>query len=441
MSTRLNLNWKLSLRDERAQFIQDYINSIPFIPTDEELEMMGNYILWGKLNASDKDGPSRLKNEGFYISTRANDWINDKVDSLDELIETPGFTETQILAPEIPATKKSRQIFSREEARKLASPIVLENLEAIWRQIDQLELMIAYYDLAHNRRSIPIRQELLLRFNKKEIQLIQNKASSLKQYTYFKLKHQLIELRQQQYIYQDSYKPSIITQNSNLGYTIEDFEFGTNIAILPLEIQYNSSIYSKIFNPERFPIPSDFSEAELAELSKVLWTRAPQYKGTFDFTNPQHLYQLYNLFSEIQEEEKNSINSINQSLHQFLQVARTYRSLAFLEPFQEDILDLKIQKKSNQEISQFIEKKYKHKYQYNYISTLYCKKILPQIANAAAFHKEVCENLFFPENFKKCIDCGETLLLTEKNWVRRHRANDGFSPRCKKCEKIRRKGE
>ena len=68
------------------------------------------------------------------------------------------------------------------------------------------------------------------------------------------------------------------------------------------------------------------------------------------------------------------------------------------------------------------------------------KKILPQIAETAAFHKEVCENLFFPENFKKCIDCGETLLLTERNWVRRRRANDGFAPRCKKCEKIRRKG-
>ena len=41
---------------------------------------------------------------------------------------------------------------------------------------------------------------------------------------------------------------------------------------------------------------------------------------------------------------------------------------------------------------------------------------------------------------EKCIDCGETLLLTERNWVRRRRANDGFAPRCKKCEKIRRKG-
>src|SRR5574344_425556 len=113
---RLNLNWKISLRDERAQFIQDYIRAIPFTPTDEELEMMGNYILWGKLNQSDKDGPSRLKDEGLYIPTRANDWVDDNVESLDALIETPGFTETQIIAPGMPPTKKIRQVFSREEA-------------------------------------------------------------------------------------------------------------------------------------------------------------------------------------------------------------------------------------------------------------------------------------------------------------------------------------
>ena len=440
---RLNLNWKLSLRDERAQFIQDYINSIPFTPTDEELEMMGNYILWGKLNQSDKDGPSRLKNEGLYIPTRANDWVDDNVESLDALIETPGFTETQFLAPGTPSTKKVRQVFSREEARKYAPPDILSSLESLWRQIDQLELIISFYDLQHQRRTAPIRQPLLDRFTQLELQQLQERAQSLKQYNYFKLKHQLIELRQQQYTYQDSYKQTILPQNERAPHLDEEpLQFGTDITVLPFGIHYARPIFNKIFNQTRFPIPSDFSETELNELSSILWSRAPQSQNQqiFDFTNPQHLYQLYNLFSDFIEEEEDSKDSLNQTLHQFLQVARTYQSLTKLEPFQQDILNLKIQKKSNQEISQFIEEKYHHKYQYNYISTLYCKKILPQIAETAAFHKEVCENLFFPENFKKCIDCGETLLLTERNWVRRRRANDGFAPRCKKCEKIRRKG-
>lgn len=438
---RLNLNWKLPLRDERAQFIQDYINSISFTPTDDELEMMGNYILWGKLNQSDKDGPSRLKNEGLYIPTRANDWIEDNVESLDTLIEMPGFTETQILAPGTPSTKKVRQVFSREEARKSAPPNILSSLEALWRQIDQLELITSFYDLQHQRRTAPIRQPLLNRFNQSELQQLQERAQSLKQYNYFKLKHQLIELRQQQYIYQDSYKQTILSQKEHTPHIDEEpLQFGTDIVVLPFGIHYARPIFDKIFNQKRFPIPSDFSETELAELSSILWSRAPQSQNVFDFANPNHLYQLYNLFSELIAAEEDLQDSLNQTLHQFLQVARTYQSLAKLEPIQEDILNLKIQKKSNQEISQFIEEKYKHKYQFNYISTIYCKKILPQLAETAALHKRVCENLFFPENFKKCIDCGEVLLLTERNWVRRRRANDGFAPRCKKCEKIKRKG-
>ena len=105
----------------------------------------------------------------------------------------------------------------------------------------------------------------------------------------------------------------------------------------------------KIFNQHAFSIPSDFQKANLTSFLN-LWSRAPQTQNQqiFDFTNPQHLYQLYNLFSEFIIAEEDSKNSLNQTPHQFLQVARTYQSLTKLEPFQQDILNLKIQKKSNQ---------------------------------------------------------------------------------------------
>ena len=119
---------------------------------------------------------------------------------------------------------------------------------------------------------------------------------------------------------------------------------------------------------------------------------------------------------------------------------RNIVGLADLDPKEELILKRKIQGKSNQEIRDEINSKFGHKYQLNYISTLYCKKVLEKIAEAARIHREVCENLFFPENFKKCKDCGRVLLLDERSWMKRKRSNDGFSPRCKKCEKIKRLG-
>ena len=46
------------------------------------------------------------------------------------------------------------------------------------------------------------------------------------------------------------------------------------------------------------------------------------------------------------------------------------------------------------------------------------------------------ENLWFEEEWKKRIDCGKWYLRTADNFVRRAKSKDGFSPRCKACEKI-----
>lgn len=48
---RLKLDFKLETSDERNKFIEAYLQEPQFIsrpPTSEELEMIGNYILWGK---------------------------------------------------------------------------------------------------------------------------------------------------------------------------------------------------------------------------------------------------------------------------------------------------------------------------------------------------------------------------------------------------------
>ena len=55
MGNRLNLDWTLSTAKERSNFLQQYINTDTFQkrpPTEEELETMGTYVLWGQ----DEDG-------------------------------------------------------------------------------------------------------------------------------------------------------------------------------------------------------------------------------------------------------------------------------------------------------------------------------------------------------------------------------------------------
>jgi hypothetical protein len=434
---KLNLDWTLNLRTERKAFIDDYLTKITFKPDKEDISMMANYILWGKESLDEKDGYSRIKNEGLFIETRLKDWTDDRAVSLEGLLEAPGFSENEFARP---IYRKIKKVFSRSEARQLADPQILAQLEDLWRRIDSTELIVSYYELEHGKRTKEIRQELLDRFDPLELESFKSRAHNLKQPAYLKLKHYLVELRKEQYTYQDSYKRQEYTRpvNNAIYYYKEDpIEFGDDIPVLPLSIRYDAPVFKKIFNYERFPAPEDFDENELKKVSEILWTPAQSKLDSFDFSNSEHLYEFYENYMMLEEKIESDELDENSSLVQFMNTARVYENLANLEPLHKDILTWKIQKKSNAEIKELIKEKYNHSYQLNYISTLYCKTI-DAIAETAAFHKTVCENLFFPENFKKCKDCGKSLLLTNRDWVKRARSRDGFSPRCKCCEKIKR---
>ena len=433
---RLKLNWDIVLRKDRIAFVEQYLPTLDK-PTEDELATMANYILWGKEKLEEKDGHARVKHEGLIIETRSKDWTDDRAVSLEGLLETPGFSENDFARP---TYKKQKSIFSRTEARNLASPLVLSALEDLWRHIDSTDLIINFYDLAHDKRKTPIRQELLNRFTPAELESFQSYAASLTPRRYLKLKHELVELRRQQYTYQDSYKQTIFSKPSNnsIYYKPEEhLEFGDDIPILPLSICYNAPLYKKLFNPNRFPAPEDFTDSELQKISSILWTPAQYSLEAFDFSNSKHLYKLYETIGTLREKVEDEELDENSTLVQFLNTAAAYEGLAQLEPLHKDILNWKIEKKTNPEIQSLIQEKYHHLYQQNYVSTLY-KKTLDTIAETAAFHRTVCENLFFPEEFKKCKDCGRSLLLTNRDWVKRARSKDGFSPRCKHCEKIKR---
>ena len=433
---RLKLNWKLEWRDERNDFIESYLNSITFSPTEDELNMMGNYILWGKDRKTGLNG----RQEGLELETRAGIWDSKTPESLDALLESPAFNETSIISTSLAPSKFPKETFSRKEARQKAPPSLLKELEALWKEIDETELLVTYYDLDHGKRKLPVRQPLLNRFTEPQLQSIKLQSTHLSLYTYLKKRHQLVDLRRQQYMLRDSYSPTIMVQGEPFFEGLDSPLFGTEILVRPFGVHNGRILDYKIFNKERFPIPEDFTEDELKEISNRIWNQPQLSKNCyeFDFRNPDHLYALFGIWEESSQiiDKLDDEVSEDTSARELFKVAETYIKLAKLDPLHQEILDLKIKKKSNQEIAEVINKKYKKNYKVNYISTLYCKKCLEEIAAAAKQHQLVMENIFFEENFKKCKDCGGTFLLNEENFVKRHRSSDGFSPRCKRCEKI-----
>lgn len=157
---RLQLDFKLELRSERTAFIDEYLKKILFKPTEEELDLMAKYILWGKEKTEDKGKAARLRHEGFELETRYATWATTPAESLDALFESPSFSEASI--SNIPL-KFIKPEFSREDARLNAPPYLQPTFENLWRQIDELDLLLTYYDLSHSKRTAPPSPSLLSR--------------------------------------------------------------------------------------------------------------------------------------------------------------------------------------------------------------------------------------------------------------------------------------
>ena len=427
---RLHLNWNLETRQERLDFVQIYLKDLYFTPTPDECETMARYILWGKDPETGLNG----RQEGLDLPTRSGVWdtnTDSNFESLEALIESPTFSEQIFRKPSDPIIRIPKMRFDRNVARKCAPPETLALLESLWRQIDSTEVLCAEYDFAHGRRTAPLRASLLARFTEAELLALRESASHLNVYTYLKKRHELVDLRRQQYTLKDTYAPPIVSTPTWDTSDAPDLLWGEDIAIAPLNLTHASTaLRTSILRPDRFPEPTGLNPALASELSTLLW--CPPQSRTFDFANLTDLEKFASLFLDLDDFRKENPFSTISLLFLYW---NTYVALTPLKDFQRRLLDLKLARRSNSDIRTILREEFKKTYTINYISTLYHQIILKAIADTAARHREVVENLFFPENFKTCIDCGRTLLRDHQNFVKKSKVSDGFSPRCKQCEK------
>ena len=79
MKNRLDLNFQLETAESRTLFVKEYLPTLPFTLTQDELETISNYILWGK-NSSGRN----IQQEG-YVELKS--WTRQPVESLEALLE------------------------------------------------------------------------------------------------------------------------------------------------------------------------------------------------------------------------------------------------------------------------------------------------------------------------------------------------------------------
>ena len=175
---RLNLDFSIQTCAERAEFLNNYIRRPEFEKkplTAEELEICGNYVLWGK----DSDGKSSVQKKEIQIQTKNGTWNRKEEESLDALMETPTFNENLIVRPTAARAKVVKENFSRKDALAKAPEDIKKLFITLFRDIDETDLLLNYYDLLHGKRKNPPREELLIKFTNEEKERFQQAAAHL----------------------------------------------------------------------------------------------------------------------------------------------------------------------------------------------------------------------------------------------------------------------
>ena len=431
---RLHLDFSISGTSDRKDFVDQYVQRPEFISkplNEDELETIANYILWGK----DNDGLNCTQRGEIQIETRNKTWQRDDTESLDAMMESPTFNEASLRRPTEARTRIAREVFDRQKALEECPAHMRVVFEDLFDRIDKLEMSIHFYEFAHGKRKEGPRAALLKRFDQSEIAAAEQTASKWNQFKYLKQRHLIVELRREQFTLRDSYI------EKHLRHTPPEpdldpihLDFDAEIPVFPLGL-VGAPFSDLVFKPDDKLNPFEYTEKELDILTHHYWNKKSQSRPQlfFDFGELEHVYELFGQLNELEEELDDL--PIESNLKKLLDTLKYYISLTDLTEAQQKILDLKINKVKNSDIADIINKKYGKSYTANYISTIFRQKIIPRINEAAQFHALVIENMCFEENFKKCNGCGKWLLIDAQNFVRKTRSKDGFSTKCKKCDR------
>lgn len=434
MANRLHLDFSINGTHERKDFVDQYVQRPEFIRaplTEDELETIANYILWGK----DEDGLNVTQRGEIQIETRNKTWQRDDTESLDAMMESPTFNEASLRRPTEARTRIAREVFDRQKCLDECPAHMRAIFQDLFDRIDKLEMAIHFYEFAHGKRKEGPRAALTKRFEEEDIKQAEQIASKWNQYKYLKQRHLIVELRREQFTLRDAYVEKHqrhTPPEPDLDPVNLDFE--AEIPVFPLGLV--GTPFSKlVFKSEDDLNPYTYTEQELDTLAHYYWNKKSQSRPQlfFDFGELEHVYELFGQLNEL-EEDLDAL-PLESNLKKLLDTLKYYIALTDLSEAQREILDLKIDKVKNQDIADAINKKYSKSYTANYISTIFRQKIIPRINETAQFHALIIENMCFEENFKKCNGCGKWLLIDAANFVRKSRSKDGFSTKCKKCDR------
>lgn len=261
-ANRLHLDFTITGTNDRKAFVDTYVQRPEFIAkplTEDELETIANYILWGK----DPDGLNCTQRGEIQIETRNKTWQRDDTESLDAMMESPTFNEASLRRPTEARTKIAREVFDRQKALDECPAHMRPVFQELFDRIDKLELAIQFYEEAHGRRKDPPRAALINRFGQDEIEAARASAAKWNQYKYLKQRHLIVELRREQFTLRDSYIERHLRHTPpepELEPTSLDFE--AEVPVYPLGL-VGSPSWEIAFKDKDLLNPTSYTEKEI----------------------------------------------------------------------------------------------------------------------------------------------------------------------------------
>lgn len=401
MPMKFKLDFSIKTSQDRLKYLKEKVDFS--VLSKKDIELCTDYVLYGK--DPDKDNTSMADRKEIFIKTKYSSYNKTEPVSLEALMESPTFDES-IFKKGKNIYKKVKPTIDREKCKDIPG------MKELWEQIDKVTHII---NLAEGKDT-PREDEKIPQLDSKQL---------------YHLNHLKIDLCKQQYLLKDSAFPEMQAVK-NYG------SFYTN----PADLQMNYPIYpcgvagQEDDNCFKHPYLSSMKFAAI-DIEKEIEKKKQEGKPYFSFLDKEHIYQLCLNYYEIKDYADHFPDS---PLNGLLWTLDYYIEKANLSDQQKLIVEGKKQRLLNKQICQELMSKLGIYHQENYVSTIW-NKACQLIADAAELHyDEWCCKDYKPA-WKKCNCCGETLLRDSRNFVRKTKASDGLTNRCKKCDQKKRRGE
>lgn len=411
MRKKYSLDFNIVRDVDRLAAVQDILDKLPTDPSPTELEQMASYILYGK----DENGQNSIqRNETIdkdkrYKSYKTKD---DKVQSLDEMMEVPGFDEQQLRSaykrdsytvPK-PCIRKPKYDKKTGELIDIGDADVPGMIEQ-WEIIDRWQRML---DIAQGK-----------------IAPNENDTLVTDPYRVYQLKHNLIDIRKHQYYLKDSAKPTLHFQN--LDHPKPQFyDWSGDSFYWITKAQWED----KVAHAYTSRVSKDLKDYETRGEGDSLEIKWVVCEHTFNWEDYRHVRALLNHYYTLHDALHDKLNTYGITL---LWDFDRYVSLCGFSELRLFLIELRKQGMAYEDILEEMRAKYAIEYSPNYLVSIVSKEVPKKIAQVAKMLR--LDQDTPPEQRKKCIHCGRSLPMDLLFFSKNNAHKDKLSNTCKECDR------